>query len=653
MLDRTGGAPSVPLDDAYIHFQFARAFANFTPFTYTPGSPPVGGATSLLWPALLAPAYWLGVRGVEVIWVSWVLGFLSLGLVARETHALGRTLLSPLVAVGAALAVLCFGGLTWLAASGMEALPFAWLWLRSFRRLADWCEEANRSEALHRTALGRELLLLCLLTPLMRPEGGAAALAVALAVAVRARGAQRLGALLPLGLALVPSITLWVGTGSAASTTTKVKWLPHSPYLSTGEVIAKTLDNLRLLYGTLFDGELWSATVIPSGGAIVACCALPALVIQSYRSRRYLHGAAVLVAALGMWLPATYDTFLWNRLRYLWPFAPAWFIALGALCEILGDISERYRPWLSGSRVLWSGCLVGAFAAKLPSAISDLAESSWAIQEQQVSLGRWANRELPKQASIGVNDTGAIAYFSGRTTFDVVGLTTPGEAEYWVAGAGSRFEHYERLPRARLPTHFIVYPEWFAIEPLLGRYLTERSVNASILGGNTMQAWQADYTSLNSAERPLQVDSEVAGRPRLDWLDVADLVSEREHDYQLFSAGPTSNRVFSHDGAVDGGRADRTAERFRLRVQPGGVLVLRLAAVEPTSVALRVEQASLPPVFVNSAWEEHVRAVPSDIGTEHVTVELETTRHGFGALSYFSYGKTQGTGIPGAPAPAN
>ena len=35
-----------------------------------------------------------------------------------------------------------------------------------------------------------------------------------------------------------------------------------------------------------------------------------------------------------------------------------------------------------------------------------------------------------------------------------VGLTTAGEAKHWVAGAGSRFEHYERLDPQQLPTHW-------------------------------------------------------------------------------------------------------------------------------------------------------------------------------------------------------
>ena len=42
------------------------------------------------------------------------------------------------------------------------------------------------------------------------------------------------------------------------------------------------------------------------------------------------------------------------------------------------------------------------------------------------ALGRWAKDALPEDARIGLNDTGAIAYFGDRRTFDIVG---PHDAE--------------------------------------------------------------------------------------------------------------------------------------------------------------------------------------------------------------------------------
>ncbi len=154
------------------------------------------------------------------------------------------------------------------------------------------------------------------------------------------------------------------------------------------------------------------------------------------------------------------------------------------------------------ARPVVAGALVGGLAGHLPYSLDDVAESANAIRRQQGDLGRWARDALPPDAVIGVNDTGAIAYFSGRRTFDVVGLTTLGEGRYWVAGAGSRFEHYERLGVKRLPTHFIVYPEWFAIPTLEGEWLTERRVSATILGGENMVASKADWSTLGSGERP-------------------------------------------------------------------------------------------------------------------------------------------------------
>ena len=68
------------------------------------------------------------------------------------------------------------------------------------------------------------------------------------------------------------------------------------------------------------------------------------------------------------------------------------------------------------------GCaLAEKISDKLDWTLADLAQSAYAIDAQQVSLGEWARDELPEDARIGVNDTGAIAYMSGRKTFDDCG----------------------------------------------------------------------------------------------------------------------------------------------------------------------------------------------------------------------------------------
>src|SRR6185436_20951141 len=52
--------PVMPLDDTYIHFQYARVLATGHFMQYNPGQPPSSGATSFMYPALLAVGYILG-----------------------------------------------------------------------------------------------------------------------------------------------------------------------------------------------------------------------------------------------------------------------------------------------------------------------------------------------------------------------------------------------------------------------------------------------------------------------------------------------------------------------------------------------------------------------------------------------------------------
>src|SRR6185436_5918592 len=55
-LRRTGPWPA-PLDDVYIHFDFARSIAQGHPFEWIPGNGYSSGATSLVYPFVLAAGY--------------------------------------------------------------------------------------------------------------------------------------------------------------------------------------------------------------------------------------------------------------------------------------------------------------------------------------------------------------------------------------------------------------------------------------------------------------------------------------------------------------------------------------------------------------------------------------------------------------------
>jgi hypothetical protein len=601
ILERAGG-PAMPLDDSFIHLVYARRIAELRPFTFGLGEGFSSGATSFLWPLLLSPFYAIGLRGVSLVWAIWLLGTVFHAAVALETRRLVEPLAGRAAAVGAAAMCLLFGAFAWFAWSGMETIALAWALVRTARVASEYAEtplaERTRRQALGVAAIGA-------IAPLLRPEGALAsgcAAAVLLAfgpasttAATRvARLSARWPALLPvMGVALVPLLNLTM-TGHFRSNTAIVKWAVGNPYYVGERLWGVIGAHVKMLLTDLLAGGPYTAIFMPEHIHYALALGAIALFSAGVRKKKLPRLLLIVALLLGTLIPCTFLTILWNRVRYIWPFAPGWFVLLACLAGELQALAQRVKRDADFVAGVVSGIFAGLFAAKLPWAVADLANSARAINEQQVKLGLWARDQLPEDARIGLNDTGAIAYFSERRTFDVVGLTTEGEARYWVAGAGSRYEHYERMPAEARPTHFIVYPQWMAIPPVLGRRLFEATVtDQSILGGGTKVAYEARWDVLGRADLPLLVEPE--GRLIAE-VDVSDLESEAEHAYELLWASDSENIVRTHwddeDGEIaDGGRSHRNFERFSVDLEEGSPtkLVARLGADDPLKLAVYVD----------------------------------------------------------------
>jgi hypothetical protein len=332
----------------------------------------------------------------------------------------------------------------------------------------------------------------------------------------------------------------------------------------------------------------------------------------------------VFVVAIGILLPTTYETFLANRLRYLWPFTAAWCIGLVAVVDAIAVLAMRFDRKLETLRGIGAAIFLLLLVSKASESLDDVAASAAGVQAQQVSLARWATTALPSDALVGVNDAGAFAYLSGRKTFDIVGLTTRSEARYWAAGAGSRFEHYERmaLRNERLPTHFVVYPQWWEIAPLLGPQLAERTVEgATVLGAPQMIAAPAKWDLLGSGERP------EAGGTVVDALDVADVESETEHAYDLSGSRRSDDALVLAGDRLDGGRIERTRDRFELQMVPAGRLILRLGTTAPLSfVAVKIDGKNTAFLELSDTWQERAVTLPADLAARRHVVEIEAAQ---------------------------
>jgi hypothetical protein len=643
------GHPGAALDDSFIHFQYARAIAEGHPFRYEAGEPHTMGATSALWPLILAPFYAAGLTGRLILWPAWVIAFACLGLLAHEVVLLTKPLAGWPAAAGAGAMVLAFSPFTWCAGSGMEVVPFAFVLTRAARRASEWSEASM-------TVTRVELVALAGLAPLLRPEGALASVAIALAFLFTWRGPARRNALcglLALALALAPEVLSWVVTGHLRSNTAQVKLLPGNPYYVGPALVAAIQQNVHTLTHVLLNGEIWSAEFLPHGAMPVGFLGLAAVILRGWGRPVRFRAVTVVLLAVAIAAPCAYVSFLWNRLRYLWPFAPFWIVGLACLARAIGDVASRVRPRWRVITPVVAGGVAGLFATKLEATIDDIAMSASGIDRQQVALGQWAREAVPAGARIGVNDTGAIAYFSEHPTFDVCGLTTEGEGRYWVAGAASRFEHYERLFRASpetLPRYFIVYPEWMAMSPVLGTRLHEATVtDSTILGGGTMVAYEADYTRLGSGEEPWTK----LGQPAGDSLDVADLDSEAAHRYELLGAADgeeTLTEGVTPEGKtiVDGGRKERRRERFHVALgTPGMALgVVRLEASADAVVSVTVDGRDVGRFLaVAGPWQEVRFAAPHT--EEHATVELAADSGTLTTYHYWFFAR----GLPEADLP--
>jgi hypothetical protein len=151
--------------------------------------------------------------------------------------------------------------------------------------------------------------------------------------------------------------------------------------------------------------------------------------------------------------------------------------------------------------------------------------------------------------------------------------------------------------------------------------LTERRVEgATILGGPLMVACVADYGSLGSGSAPTL---DVGKRALVDELDVADLDSEQEHHYVLGAASPVDDVIESLGERVDGGRANRLREQLRLRIEPEGLLVLRLSSAAPGAITLWAAGRKLGPVPLPSGrFQEVAVAIPPGTPSGAVDVVL-------------------------------
>jgi hypothetical protein len=453
---RLKGALSFPLDDSWIHLQFARNLARGLGLSYNPGHL-VTGSTAPLWTALLSLLFLL--PGNVIVWTK-ALG-IALHLAGIEaTRRLGRELgLSPGFAALAAGLTLATSWLVWSALSGMEIPLFIllslWGMILHLRERADPERLPLSAGVLAVAALARPEAILLL----------GLAFADRFLVFTREAGGRRwrspslrtllLGAAFAVCVLAGPCLFYaWAG-GSVLPTTWAAKG---------GGAAHGVLPNQRYLANVLslfFQPQPWM-TLLAGAGAL-------GLAVRLGTSRE-----RGLLPALWLFsLPLAYSVLtpgptqmLGNFGRYYFPLFPV-LVILGVLGleRPVRTLREFLRPPLlrAALAALGIAVLCAPTLANLFRGESFYVQNVANVQESDVAVAQWLAARVPPEAVLAVNDIGAIKYLLPNPIVDLASIATPEirrEVQQAVATGVPWNDAMVAAVERRRPDYVVIFPSW-------------------------------------------------------------------------------------------------------------------------------------------------------------------------------------------------
>jgi arabinofuranosyltransferase len=427
------GASGFPLDDAWIHLQFARNLAEGAGFSFNPGVP-VAGSTAPLWTLLLgagAVAFSPSLGMAKAFGIAATLG--AAILTRRAALAWGAR---ADVALVAAVALLWTGPVAWGALSGMEVALAAFLVAAAL--LAHAHDRLLTSSACAALAV------------LARPEAFLLIPLFVLARRLTLRRAAAFALVTVVTVAPAALFSLWtVGTLYPATAAAKVEgglvgWLG-----GVNEPAALTWIWRPWTFLTEWIGWLTATHWL------LPLALIPGLVFVWRRAGRALGAVALALLAhpFGMALLAPYRGPAFQEGRYSIHLLPLVVLTLAVALGATAPPVPQRNFWVRTVAVVWLGIAV---VSLVPAA----TRYGWAVQNinaMQVHLGRWVDTNLPRTARIAANDIGAIAYFSRREVIDLMGLVTPEIIPFRRRGEPGVMRYLKEA----CPQYVIIFPVWF------------------------------------------------------------------------------------------------------------------------------------------------------------------------------------------------
>jgi arabinofuranosyltransferase len=442
------GGLGFPLDDSWIHLQFARNLAAGWGLSYNPGEL-VTGSTAPLWTALLALL--IPLPGSVLAWTK-LLGIAFHAASVSAAWRLARELgLGRGLAGMAAFLMLTTSWLVWSALSGMEIPLFVFL---SLWGLLLHIRERRSPEA---PPLSIAVLAVA---SLARPEG---LLLLVLALFDRLlvfdreedELVWRRPSLRPILIGIVFAALALIGPLLA------YRWAGGSFLPTTfgakGAGLRQMLPNLAYVHtviGVFFRSQPFLALL--TGAGIVALISR----LGTREDRGLLPALWVVGLPLAYSLLAPGPTKLMGNFgRYYFPLLPV-VIVLGMLGLEPAARALKRRPL----GALLAGLILATALWGFTQGAMRYARNVANVEDSDVKIARWLAGRVPPQAVLAVNDIGAIKFLLPNPVLDLAAIANPeirDEVSRIMAETGLPWAEAmaEAIVRRR-PDYVVVFPKW-------------------------------------------------------------------------------------------------------------------------------------------------------------------------------------------------
>lgn len=480
----TGRQFGVPLDDTWIHFRFAENFAHGHFFEYNIGDP-TPGTTSPFWVIILGIPFLISPK--LILLFSLLAGSVFFLLTGLETYRLGKRLgFKDSYAFLIAVLTLLAGRLAWSSLSGMEITFFTYLTVIIIKNHLSEIQQ-NRVSIVTGLLLG--------LAVITRPEAYLLALIYYMLTVIPLRKSLKKNivhlvlSLIVFAVIIIPyPVFCYSLTGKFVPSTFEgqnaaLSFLPNLTFLAeTGKLFIK--DNIIILLLWLWASVYFIVKLIKrkadSKFILIYLWAILLPVVSAFVAPNWRHHG-----------------------RYLIPLIPFINIVSIDILQKSGRyLQEKYSKF---SKVAFEITPVLLIFFSVTGTIIFALALGWNVEninDQQVKIAHWINRNLQDETALGMNDIGAITFITKKRIVDMEGLVTPEIFKLRKLRLDESNKALLRLLKQNNVNYIIIYPHWYDYlmehySGVLENVFSAKLENNTICGGPEMFVYKIHWDKIN------------------------------------------------------------------------------------------------------------------------------------------------------------